>query len=243
VIEDNQDNADNLAQIVEFLDIFNTIKMPDLISKQTIKDSDEIDLITNKTTTKNHKSKLVIPEGFEQNAKMVVAGVFSTAVIDNYGELKFWFNRRNDFPEGARTFEGFSKGKMSLSQRFFCAINDARELSCFRLNPSKASLKKLQTPRSLKGEVLDVSVGAEQICAVSAKSAVTCWTYTSRGVQVLYVPNRLRKPDSALRVHSAYDKHCAIGSDARLTCWGSTKEKKYKEQFEDTVRQVSMGQD
>jgi len=132
---------------------------------------------------------------------------------------------------------------VSLSQSFFCALNDARELSCFRLNPSKASLKKLQTPRSLKGEVLDVSVGAEQICAVSAKSAVTCWTYTSRGVQVLYVPNRLRKPDSALRVHSAYDKHCAIGSDARLTCWGSTKEKKYKEQFEDTVRQVSMGQD
>jgi len=103
VIEDNPDNADNLAQIVEFLDIFNTIKMPDLISKQTIKDSDEIDLITNKTTTKNHKSKLVIPEGFEQNAKMVVAGVFSTAVIDNYGELKFWFNRRNDLPEGIRT--------------------------------------------------------------------------------------------------------------------------------------------
>jgi len=103
VIEDNPDNADNLAQIVEFLDIFNTIKMPDLISKQTIKDSDEIDLITNKTTTKNHKSKLVIPEGFEQNAKMVVAGVFSTAVIDNYGELKFWFNRRNDLPEGIST--------------------------------------------------------------------------------------------------------------------------------------------
>lgn len=105
MIEDNQDNADNLAQMVEFLDIFNTIKMSDLISKQTIKDSDEIDLITNKTKTKtkNHKSKLVIPEGFEQNAKMVVAGVFSTAVIDNYGELKFWFNRRNDLPEGIRT--------------------------------------------------------------------------------------------------------------------------------------------
>lgn len=191
--------------MAEFLDIFNTIKMSDLISKETIKDSDDIDLITNQT--ENHKSKskskLVIPDGFEQNAKKVVAGVFSTAVIDNYGELKFWFNRRNDLPEGIRTYGGFSKGKVSLSQSFFCALNDARELSCFRLNPSKASLKKLQIPRSLKGEVFDVSTGAEQICAVSYKSAVTCWTYTSRGVQVLYVPNRLRKTDSALRVHSA----------------------------------------
>jgi len=127
----------------------------------------------------------VIPDGFEQNAKKVVAGVFSTAVIDHDGELKFWFNRRNDVPEGARTFEGFSKGKMSLSQRFFCAINDAHELSCFRINATKASLKQLQIPHSLKGEVSDVSTGAEQICAVSDKSAVTCWTYTSRGIQIL----------------------------------------------------------
>lgn len=204
-LEVNQDNADNLAQIVEFLDIFNAIKMSDLISKRTVTDSDEIELITNQTQTQTqtHRSKFVIPDGFEQNAKKVVAGMFATAVIDKYGELKFWFNRRNDLPAGIRTYGGFSKGKVSLSQHFFCAINDARELSCFRLNPPKAALKRLQTPRSLNGAVLDVSAGDEQICAVSVKSAVTCWTYTSRGVQVLYVPNRLRKPDSALRVHSA----------------------------------------
>lgn len=36
--------------------------------------------------------KVTIPEGFETNAKKVVAGVASTAVIDSDGILKFWFN-------------------------------------------------------------------------------------------------------------------------------------------------------
>jgi len=88
-----------------------------------------------------------------------------------------------------------------------------------------------------------VSTGHEQICAVSAKSAVTCWTYTSKGSQILYVPHRMRKSDSALRVHSSNHKNCAIGTDAKLTCWGSVEGKNYKEQFEDIVKQMSMGKD
>lgn len=42
-------------------------------------------------------------------------------------------------------------------------------------------------------------------------------------------------------MQTSYNKHCAIGVDARLTCWGSAEGRKYKEQFEDSVRQVSVG--
>lgn len=115
----------------------------------------------------------------------MVAGALSTAVIDNEGELKFWFNRRDDVPEGVRTFQGYSNGKVSLSKRFFCAINDVRELSCYSVKETQATLKKLQIPRFLKEGVVDVSVGQEQICAVSANSSVTCWRYNSRGSQML----------------------------------------------------------
>lgn len=76
----------------------------------------------------------MIPKGFEQNAKKVIAGVFSTAVIDNDGVLKFWFNRRNDLTEGVKTFQGYLNGKISLSKNYFCAINDTNELSCYRVN-------------------------------------------------------------------------------------------------------------
>jgi len=123
-----------------------------------------------------------------------VAGASSTAVIDNEGVLKFWFNRQNDLPEGVRTFQGYSNNKMSLSKRFFCAINDSQELSCYSIKESQATLKKLQIPRILKEGVVDVSAGNEQICAVAANSAVTCWAYNSRGSQMLFVPNSLRKP-------------------------------------------------
>lgn len=110
----------------------------------------------------------MIPNGFELNAKQVATGEFATAVIDAAGELKFWFNRLiespegaktvqdyskdkmtlssklyfslNEYPEGTRTFQGYSKGKMTLSSKFFCAINDVKELSCFRVIATTSSL-------------------------------------------------------------------------------------------------------
>jgi hypothetical protein len=102
----------------------------------------------------------MIPEGFELNAKKVVAGVFSTAVIDNEGELKFWFHRPNSLPENIRTFEGYSEGKMSLSSKFFCAINDLKQLSCYLVTPTQAKLKKLRIPPHIFSQaVVDVSAG------------------------------------------------------------------------------------
>lgn len=151
----------------------------------------------------------MIPEGFEQNANKVVAGVFSTAVIDQKGELKFWFNRQNDLPENVKTFQGYSNGKMSLSERFFCAINELKALSCYQITitPTSTSIdeQKLKLPPSLNGEVKDVSAGQEQICAVSSKSAVICWTYNRSGYLILDVPHWLRKAGSALRIHAGYN--------------------------------------
>lgn len=132
----------------------------------------------------------------------VVAGQLSTAVIDHEGELKFWSYSHNKSPENVRTFQGYFNGKMSLSERFLCAINDLRALNCYLITFNNVSLKKLKLPTALQGEVNDVSAGQDQICAVSAKSAVICWTYTPKGYLTLYVPNRLRKVGSALRVHT-----------------------------------------
>lgn len=138
-----------------------------------------------------------------------MAGVFSTAVIDQKGELKFWFNRQNDSPEGVSTFQGYSNGKLTLSERFFCAINDLHELSCYQITitPTSAEIdkQKLKLPPSLKGEVKDVSAGQDQICAVSSKSAVICWTYNRSGYLILDVPHWLRKAGSALRIHAGYN--------------------------------------
>jgi len=178
----------------------------------------------------------------------VVAKASSTAVIDAAGELKFWFNRLDAAPEGAMTLQGYSNGKLSLSSRFFCAINTAQALSCFRVNQSTATLKKLHVPRFSAEGVIDVSAGPDQICAVTVKSAISCWTYASRGSQLLHlsVPNRMRKAGSARSVQTGDNKNCAIDADHNLTCWGVVEGRKYTEQFEDkerAVRQVSIGQD
>lgn len=61
--------------------------------------------------------KVTIPAGFEKNAKKVVAGVSSTAVIDSDGNLKFWFNKPNFSPAGIRTFAGYTNGKMDMSKK------------------------------------------------------------------------------------------------------------------------------
>lgn len=180
------------------------------------------------------KFELLVPEGFELNANKVVAGVYSTSVIDQKGELKFWSNRQNDLPENVMTFQGFSDGKMSLSERFFCAINDSQELNCYEISntPTSTSInkKKLILPPALKGEVKDVSAGNDQICAITARSAVICWTYIRSKVHILDVPHYLSNPKSALRVHAGQGYHCAIGTDAILNCWGLLDGRKNKEE-------------
>jgi len=109
---------------------------------------------------------------------------------------------------------------MSLSNNYFCAINNIQELSCYRLTHSTATLETLNIPKNLIQEkAIDVSVGPKQICAVSAKSATTCWTYSGHYYNSLvYVPHRLRQPGSTLSVHAGTNKHCAIDLDSTLTC-------------------------
>lgn len=57
----------------------------------------------------------------------------------------------------------------------------------------------------------------------------------------MYVPKELRKTDNALQVATNYHKHCGIDSTHILTCWGKYGGRKYKEQFEGAVTQVSVG--
>lgn len=36
--------------------------------------------------------KVSIPDGFENDVRKVESGAYATAIIDNSGDLKFWFN-------------------------------------------------------------------------------------------------------------------------------------------------------
>lgn len=112
--------------------------------------------------------KVTIPAGFEKNAKKVVAGVTSTAVIDSDGTLKFWFNKPNYSPDSINTFTGYANGKMDMSKKYFCAINAQQQLSCFRILPVNAKLVQLKVPKFLTDDVFDVSVAKDQICVISS---------------------------------------------------------------------------
>lgn len=74
--------------------------------------------------------QVVIPKGFETKVKKVVAGVSSTAIIDDNGDLKFWFNGPMFNEDTASVFKGYKNGKMSLSKSFLCAINSDKQLAC-----------------------------------------------------------------------------------------------------------------
>lgn len=50
--------------------------------------------------------QVVVPQGLEKGVKQVVAGVSSTAIIDNNGDLKFWFNEPMYNPNAVSIFKG-----------------------------------------------------------------------------------------------------------------------------------------
>jgi len=56
-----------------------------------------------------------------------------------------------------------------------CAIDDFKELRCYRLTPTKGKLKKLSIPSLLVENAVDVSAGNEQICAISSENTTICW--------------------------------------------------------------------
>lgn len=75
-----------------------------------------------------------IPFGFDYDVRTVVCSSNATAIINLNGELKFWFNHpsENFLSENVfeKTFPNTQTKKVSLSNRFLCAINDAKELNC-----------------------------------------------------------------------------------------------------------------
>jgi len=68
-----------------------------------------------------------------------------------------------------------------LSKKFFCAINQEKKLSCFRVLPAKSILVKLPLPKFLMDDVVDVSVGKTHICVVSSYKAIVCFNYANKG--------------------------------------------------------------
>jgi len=118
--------------------------------------------------------KVSIPDGFENDVRKVESGAYATAIIDNSGQLKFWFNSPFQDPATIKTFHNYSNGKISLSNKFLCAIDDFKQLSCYRATPTKI-FEKLSIPSQLVEDVVDVSAGNKQICAISSQNATICW--------------------------------------------------------------------
>jgi len=76
-----------------------------------------------------------------------------------------------------------------------------------------------------------------------------CWKYSEKNLLNLdFVPKALYTEDTAKSVSTGYNKHCGVDNTNKLYCWGtnlsenkSTKNKKYLEEFEGKVKQVSVG--
>lgn len=108
---------------------------------------------------------------------------------------------------------------------------------------------KLNVPRFLVEDVVDVSVGKDQICAISSFTAIVCWNYTNEGYKLMYVPDPLYKKGSAKHISTSYNKHCGVDSNNTLTCWGKhqfntnrSNDRKYDQKFsDDRVDTVSVG--
>lgn len=103
----------------------------------------------------------------------------------------------------------------------------------------------------MRNDVTDVSVGKDQLCAISNRSAIVCWSYLSEGYKLQYVPRPLYLADNAKSVQTGSNKHCSIDNKNSLICWGldqfdfnrPTKDRRYKELIEadKKILMVSVG--
>jgi len=195
------------------------------------------------------KFNIATPEGLNKVTK-VAAGYTSTAIIDTKGNLQFWFNYPMYNPENDQIFTGYKNGKVSISKNYLCAINQTKQLTCWRIKAGTAKLEQTKVPKFLNENVIEVSAGKDQICAISSKKALVCWRYPDNRTQLEFVPKPLYTEDNAKSVSTGYNKHCGVDKTNKLYCWGinennsnttNQKNKKYLEEFEGKVKQVSVG--
>eukprot|EP00801_Mesodinium_rubrum_P003097 Mrub_03097.p1 GENE.Mrub_03097~~Mrub_03097.p1 ORF type:complete len:495 (+),score=125.07 Mrub_03097:1-1485(+) len=240
---ENESLIDELHEYQQMYEIYNNKADEEPISTSEETNSDEIIEPEAEAIIENEMNQVeLIPQGFEQDVRAVVCSSNATVIINNDGELKFWFNYPFK-PESVQIFENYYSGKVSLSNRFLCAINDTKELSCYRVTATKSKLTKLYIPSILVEDTIEVSAGNNQICAISKEHQAICWAYHDKGGKMMYVPKNLRK-NQAKQISTMYKKHCGIDLAARLTCWGKYDGRQFKEEFEDAaVAAVSVGQE
>jgi len=93
-----------------------------------------------------------------------------------------------------------------------------------------------------------VSVGKDQLCAISNRNAIVCWSYLSEGYKLQFVPRPLYLADNAKSVSTSSNKHCGITNTNILTCWGldqfdfnrPTLDRRYKELIEADKKIVTV---
>jgi len=68
--------------------------------------------------------------------------------------------------------------------------------------------------------VIEVSAGEDNICAISSKKALVCWSFSGNLLQLQFVPKQLYTEDTAKSVSTGYNKHCGVDNLNKLYCWG-----------------------
>lgn len=59
-----------------------------------------------------------------------------------------------------------------------CALNDFNLLLCFRFDQNEDEfLKELNVPTEINNKVVDIEVGANQVCAIYISGLALCWQY------------------------------------------------------------------
>lgn len=128
-----------------------------------------------------------------------------------------------------------------MSNKQFCAINDNRYLSCYKINPESFSLSKIENLNQ-NDQIQNVSTGSHQICTINRLAQVFCFAQTNS----YFLPQKL-KTKGALQLSLGAFNYCGISTKRDLFCWGVnfkldlTNDHNYTKQFSGPVWQVSVG--
>lgn len=79
-----------------------------------------------------------------------------------------------------------------------------------------AELEQTKVPKFLNENVIEVSAGEDNICAISSKKALVCWSFSGNLLQLQFVPKQLYTEDTAKSVSTGYNKHCGVDNLNKL---------------------------
>ena len=172
--------------------------------------------------------------GLSSGVTAISTGYYHTCALTLSGEIKCWgYNGDGELGDGTTTTRltpvvaaGLAGGvsAISVGGRHTCALMSASGVKCWGYNQSgqlgdgtKANRLTPVDVSGLSSDVVQVSAGAHDTCALIAVGGVTCWGYTA----LSSVPQDVSGLASGVATISVGGLHaCAITSAGGVKCWG-----------------------